>query len=170
MAMTRHATCGDIDDKIALAKDEIVVLIEELRGLISAISLVVAGKIDAANVYTKTESVERMDAHKGDTDLHVTAQKQELWNSKYGSDEAYSKAQCNELFAPASVAATVADMQNDVALKANTYTKTEVNNLVKAMKNKSFDYGDWSNGALADAVKALYTALGGTIINGDAVH
>ena len=120
----------------------------------------VAGKAEASDVYTKTEvdakktdSNERISAHSDNTTVHITAQERETWNSKLDSSTAYTKSECQEVFAPKSVVDDISNLQRDKAAANNVYTKSEMND---ALDNKC-DKTDYST------TKEMNTAIAGAI-------
>jgi len=142
-----------------------------INSAISALQTAIGNVYTKTQVYTKEETgtqistaVSSANSHIANSGIHVTAQNKEDWDSKYDSSTAYNKTQCDTNFAVKSVESTVASLQTGKADKSDTYTKAQVNTLVASMTGKSFNYSDWSNGALASAIKELYTALGGTIV------
>jgi len=142
-----------------------------VNSAITALQTAIADVYTKAQVYTKAEVTElhnaiiaSLNAHANSTTVHTSASEKETWNGKLDHTTGYTRTLANATFAIKSTEDTVASLQTGKADKADTYTKAQVNALVAAMTGKSFNYGDWSNGALAAAIKELYNALGGTVV------
>lgn len=149
---------------------QIAEALESVNTAITNLQTAITNVYNKSDVYTKAEVAAlhavinaSISAHTGSTSIHTSAQEKETWNAKLDSTTGYTRTLADSTFAAKSIEPTVASLQTGKADKSNTYTKSEVNTLVASMSGKTFNYGDWSNGALASAIKELYTALGGTI-------
>lgn len=146
---------------------------EALAPIVSALNNLTTALNDVyskGDVFTKTQVnalvqqvSQNLATHVGSQTVHVSAQEKELWNAKLDSDSGYTKDAANSVFAAKSVEEAVASLQSEKTNKSETYTKAQVDSLVKSLGGKTFNYGDWSNGSLASAIREIYLALGGSI-------
>lgn len=146
---------------------------EALAPIVSALNNLTTALNDVyskGDVFTKTQVnaliqqvAQSIATHVGSQTVHVSAQEKEAWNSKLDSNSGYTKDAADSAFAAKSIEETVASLQSEKANKNETYTKAQVDSLVQSLDGKTFNYGDWSNGSLASAIREIYLALGGSI-------
>lgn len=150
----------------AKVQEALAPIVSALNNLTTALNDVYA----KGEVFTKAQVnaliqqvAQSLATHVGSQAVHVSAQEKETWNAKLDSNSGYTKDAANSVFAAKSVEEVVAGLQSGKADAGNTYTKGQVDRLVRSMSGKTFNYGDWSNGSLAAAIRELYIALGGSI-------
>lgn len=107
-----------------------------------------------------------MASHLNDSEGHVSAQDRESWEGKANRTEVYPLEEIDAQFASKASASSVADLQTNKADKTDTYTKTQVDAKIAVLNGKTYNFSDWTNGALAAAIKEIYGALGGTVQEG----
>lgn len=107
-----------------------------------------------------------MASHLNNSEGHVSALDRQSWEGKADRTEVYPFAEIDAQFASKASAASVADLQTNKADKTDTYTKTQVDAKIAVLNGKTYNFADWTNGALAAAIKEIYGALGGTVQEG----
>lgn len=109
---------------------------------------------------------EIMASHLNDEDGHVSAQDRESWEGKADRTEVYPFAEIDTQFASKASASSVAELAQNKADKTDVYTQSQVDAKIAVLNGKTYNFNDWTNGALAQAIKEIYGALGGTVQEG----
>lgn len=145
-----------------------------LEARIAALESTAATCAKAADVATSEgalqEAIEAlsgiMASHLNDEDGHVSAQDRESWEGKADRTEVYPFEEIDAQFASKASASSVAELAQNKADKTDVYTQSQVDAKIAVLNGKTYNFNDWTNGALAQAIKEIYGALGGTVQEG----
>lgn len=145
-----------------------------LEARIAALESTAATCAKAADVATSEGALQKaiealsgiMASHLNDEDGHVSAQDRESWEGKADRTEVYPLEEIDAQFASKASAATVAELAQNKADKTDVYTQSQVDAKIAVLNGKTYNFADWTNGALAAAIKEIYGALGGTVQEG----
>lgn len=102
-------------------------------------------------------------SHLNDSEGHVSAQDRESWEGKADRTEVYPFEEIEAQFASKASASSVAELAQNKADKTDVYTQSQVDAKIAVLNGKTYNFADWTNGALAAAIKEIYGALGGTV-------
>jgi len=102
-------------------------------------------------------------SHAGDSDLHTTAVEKDAWNAKADKNSVATLSYVNTELAKKSDSATVDAISQNKADKSDVYTKSEVSEMLAFLDGESYNFNDWTNGALANAIKVIFEKCGGTV-------
>lgn len=159
------ASKDDVQALIASAIEPLTSAIKELRLAVSKCA--VASEVGTAvfNLQNAINSLSNAVAtHVNDSNVHFAAgERTTLLQNSVTADTVYTRVQIDNLLAQKASQSDVTSLQSDKADASNTYTKQEIDTKDKALSGCSYDYSDWTNGALAAAVKEIYNKLGGTV-------
>lgn len=105
-------------------------------------------------------------SHYADTEHHVSDNDRDTWSNKADRSEVYPFDEIDAKFASKASAESVTTLQSTKADKTDTYTKTQVDEKCALLDGEEYDFSDWTNGALAEAIKTIFTKCGGTVVEG----
>jgi hypothetical protein len=102
-------------------------------------------------------------SHAGNTDIHTTGVEKEIWNGKADKNRVATLSYVNTELAKKSDSTSVEAISKNKAEKSDVYTKSEVNDKLAFLDGESYNFNDWTNGALASAIKVIFEKCGGTV-------
>ena len=105
-------------------------------------------------------------SHASDSEHHVSDLDRDNWSNKADRSEVYPFDEIDAKFASKASAESVTTLQSTKADKTDTYTKTQVDEKCAFLNGEEYDFSDWTNGALAEAIKTIFTKCGGTVVEG----